>query len=507
MNTSVRFTFDKLVFDKSHDINAVVYLGAPKLDRADKRPPILIVPVIDISGSMVDRVLNSGESKLDFAKKSVNKLIDHLRPGDFFAGVKFSTSVEVICKPEAITDTSKVRLQSEVAKLSPLSSTNLSDAMLRGLELANSADLPKDVLVRVILFTDGLPNAGISQTREGISKLLTANLGRATLSAFGYGTDADQELLSSLASLGKGNFAFIDNPDKAATAFARELGGLLSTYAQNIVVEIEPQGGHEITKVISDVTSEADGKNVKIEVADLLSEETRHIVLAVKTAAQSQSLPRPLNVLALKVSYDLIDDDGKRQHKEEEIKGKIEFVKDGSAQDKPTKDVEEIVGVHQVLEAQLEADKLAQAGNYNAAFVLMDNLGAEMQTRGLVGGHGMASYLKKGLADSHVYASFAGARSSVKSATRGRTVLADDETEAALFCANVGVSNSMQQDMVSSFVGDGSGVEVSAPIDLSQAIGVTPAPAPAPVPVQKVATPSVPTKSKDGRNKTRSKGW
>lgn len=38
MDTKVRFTFDKLSFDKSHDIHAVVYLSSPKLERASKRP-------------------------------------------------------------------------------------------------------------------------------------------------------------------------------------------------------------------------------------------------------------------------------------------------------------------------------------------------------------------------------------------------------------------------------------------------------------------------------------
>ena len=72
MKVEARFTHDKLDHSKQNEIHVVVSLTAPKKDWEKERQPICIIPVIDVSGSM------QGE-KLDYAKQSVIKLIDHLR--------------------------------------------------------------------------------------------------------------------------------------------------------------------------------------------------------------------------------------------------------------------------------------------------------------------------------------------------------------------------------------------------------------------------------------------
>ena len=64
-----------------------------------------------------------------------------------------------------------------------------------------------------------------------------------TLSAFGYGADCDQVLLSTLADVGGGSFASIDGDDAVLTAFARELGGLVATYAADVRVRFVPLAG------------------------------------------------------------------------------------------------------------------------------------------------------------------------------------------------------------------------------------------------------------------------
>ena len=84
MKIQPRFTHDKVRFDKTNDVHLVVSLKAPKLDWEAKRPPVCIIPIIDVSGSM------KGE-KLDYAKKTLLKLVDHLRPGDYCGLGAFAT--------------------------------------------------------------------------------------------------------------------------------------------------------------------------------------------------------------------------------------------------------------------------------------------------------------------------------------------------------------------------------------------------------------------------------
>jgi hypothetical protein len=77
--------------------------------------------------------------------------------------------------------------------------------------------------------------------------VLEANRGEATVSAFGYGDDADQDLLRELSELGKGNYAHVQSPEEALTAFAHELGGL--PVERRIRREMGLPGRHEPRRV------------------------------------------------------------------------------------------------------------------------------------------------------------------------------------------------------------------------------------------------------------------
>lgn len=268
LETKARLTFDSVQFDKTNDAHVVVSLKAPKIDWQSKRPAVCVMPVIDISGSMRG-------AKLEYAKQSVMKLIDHLQPGDYCGIVAFESSVHVVSPPVEMTQARKDELKALVGKLQTIGGTNFSGGLLQGLEFLNEGDMPSGMLFRIIMFTDGCANEGVATKGPDIVKLLTANLGRSTVSAFGYGPDADQELLADVAKAGNGNYAFIRNPEEALSAFAKELGGLLSTFAQNLVIEVAPHKGHSIEEVLSDVTVEEKDEKVLIKLPDILSEEER----------------------------------------------------------------------------------------------------------------------------------------------------------------------------------------------------------------------------------------
>ena len=375
MKLEARFTFNEINHEQDNDNHLVIGLTAPKIDWQSKRPPICVNLVLDNSGSM------DGE-KLDYVKKSVDKLIEHLQPGDFCSVVVFESNVQVVSPPVEITQFKKDELKAKVSAIQTMGSTNLSGGMLQGLEFANKADLPSNVVNRVILLTDGQANVGISDKAQ-LVQVLAQNLGKATLSAFGYGRDADQELLANLAKTGKGNYAFIDNPDKAISTFAKELGGLLSMYAQNIEIHVEPHNGHKITEVVSDVDVTEDNGKITVKLPEILSEETRNIILAMKLSKQNQALPRAMNVADIKVMYELIDASGKKEKKSEETKARVTFVKAGDEQTKPTAEVDAVVGIAELVKRQLEAENFAKAGDYTSAQGAMDKAAWGFERRGL----------------------------------------------------------------------------------------------------------------------------
>jgi len=442
-----RFTHDKVRFNKTNDVHLVVSLKAPKLDWETKRPRVCIIPIIDVSGSMM------GE-KLDFAKKTILKLVDHLSPGDYCGLGAFATEVHEIQAPVEMTQASKDALKNRIGDLCSTSTTNFSGGLELGLKWGGKVDVGKDVLVRVIMLTDGCANHGVTSA-EGLAKIVDTR-GKTTVSCFGYGTDANQELLADLAKRGGGNYAFIKHPDEALSAFGKELGGLLSTYAQSIVIDLAPHNGHKIEGVISDVdVEEKDGK-VVIKLGDLLSEEERHVVIAMKLSEQAQALPREMNIADVKVDYDLLVD-GKREHRQVELKAKLRFVKGGEEQEKPTQEVDQIVGLAQVGQAQVEAEEFAKKGDFKSAVARMGAMAAALDGRG----HDKLGAFAKGIQSRVIcqtnYASSQGyLRSSKGYSARGMSVSKMDgdlehELVSSGLSADFAMANAAQSSTASSF--------------------------------------------------------
>ena len=468
MKIDARLTFEKVRFDQDFDAHLVISLMAPSPEGELKRPRICIIPVIDVSPSM------AGE-KIAYAKRSVEKLIDHLSPTDYCGLVQFSGRAEVIQRPVKVTTAAKDDLKRKVGDLQLGSATNIADALLVGCELANQMDLPGEIITRVIIFTDGQANTGPAIHRGDILKLVEANVGIATVSAFGYGRDADQTLLSEMAKLGKANYAFIQNPDDALTAFGKELGGLLSTYATSVELNVSPLVGHEISSIVSDVDAEEEkiGGDMTIKIPELLAEEQRDIVLAVKLKAQQAGGPRPVNVFEVKAGYDILDANRHKERKAAEAKAKAQFVRDGEQDTKANPDLDRIVGLAQVIRAQIEAEEQAKRGNFLGAQQVMAAAAASVQQRGHGGLQRLASNVSSRLASPSHYADGASYLASSRSGgTRGYGVTSYDANALSdLESVGVQVSNSVQTSTSNAFAG-GAAPVVPAPVgDLGAIIG------------------------------------
>ncbi len=473
MKIDARLTFDKVRYDQDTTAHLVLSLTAPALEANLKRPKLCIIPVIDVSPSMTE---GNGD-KFRYAKRSIEKLIDHLSPGDYCGLVEFSGTARTVQKPIPVTHANKEALKRAVNDLRIGSATNIADALLTGIKLADDMDLPGEVISRVILFTDGQPNRGPAISTADILTLLGKNVETtlASVSAFGYGHDANQDLLAQVAKLAKGNYAFVANPDDALTAFGKELGGLLSSYATNLQIEVTPLNGHEIVEVVSDVVheEEAIGGDMSIEVPELLMEERRDLVVAVKLKTQKAGGPRSVNVFEVKGGYDVIDPTGHKERKTFEARAKIQFVKDGEQDAKPIVELDEIVSLAQIVHAQLQAEEAAKKGQYAAAASIMRNAADVAGGKGYIHLQSLASKVGSKMGDAHTYAASASYRASTsRGGSRGMGVASYD-AEAAQDLGMVGVqlNNSVQASTSSLFSGGASHVGDGTPVAPSVGVG------------------------------------
>jgi Ca-activated chloride channel family protein len=444
MKTTAQLTFEKLRFDRPRDAHLVVSLAAPHTDTRTARPPVCVIPVLDVSGSMQG-------PKLHHAKQSILKLVDHLAPGDFCGVVAFSTEVETLAAPAAMTQERKDALKAAVGRLVSRHNTNLGGGMLAGLDHARVTKVPAGMPVRVILFTDGLANEGPAKRPEELRRLLEENLGEATLSAFGYGDDVDQELLRELSTIGKGNYAYVRSPEDALTAFARELGGLLSTYAQSIEVRVTPGEGVQLTEVVSDVDAREDHGSAVIRVPDLLAEEVRHLVLGVRFAPRPIALDAPVAVAEVEVSFERLEG-GRVVRERLACKATARFVAAEDSQATPTASADAVVAIAQLVRAQIEAEEAARQGRYAEA----RNVAVLFQSAVVARGHdavgAAAGKLADMVGDRDAYDRSKAYRSSMrKGSSRNVSSMYEAEAEADLQAMGRARKTAAQDRMEESF--------------------------------------------------------
>jgi Ca-activated chloride channel homolog len=353
-----RLEYSKVAFDRKHTVHLLVTLEGKSLDE-DKRKPLSIGVAIDCSGSM-------GGEKIEYAKKSLLKLVEHLTSKDTLSIVGFSDAVFSILKPKRMTAEAKEEARAEIMRLRSLASTNLSGGLLEAYQNTGDTDRAKGTLVRAFLFTDGLPTAGITDKGKLVEMAGQRPEG-VSLTCFGYGADHDPELMASMAKQGGGNFWFVKTPDECPAFFGRELGGLLSCVAQTVKLKLTAAPGVRIVEVLNDLDVDAkeDGSEATVSVDDVYAEEKRKVLVRLELPEKSKAVAvRPSKVCDIEASF---QDLRVNEPRSESTKVTAEYVREDEADKSQDKEVLEQIEFLKAAEAQAEAEKLADRGQFAQA--------------------------------------------------------------------------------------------------------------------------------------------
>jgi len=196
-----------------------------------ERKDASLVFVIDVSGSM------SMDNRLGLVKRSLELLVEQLRPTDQVAIVVYGTEARIVL--DSTPGSAKGKILSAIHRLEPEGSTNAEAGLRLGYRVALKNYLPGGIN-RIILCSDGVANVGQTEADAILDEVRGYVEEGVTLTTIGFGMDNyNDTLMEQLADNGDGFYAYVDDMNEAERLFVDKITGTLQTIALDAKVQVE----------------------------------------------------------------------------------------------------------------------------------------------------------------------------------------------------------------------------------------------------------------------------
>ncbi|NJL95310.1 MAG: DUF3520 domain-containing protein, partial [Anaerolineae bacterium] len=196
-----------------------------------EREPLLLVFVIDVSGSMADG------NRLELVKASLRVLLDALQPEDRVGIITYTDYATPVLFPTPVAE--KATILAAIDPLVPLNSTNAEAGLVEGYNMAETYALDGQT-TRVILLSDGVANVGNTSAGGILERIANSARRGITLTSVGVGMgNYNDVLLEQLANNGDGNYYYVDTLQEAQRVFTENLAGTLFVIGYDAKVQVE----------------------------------------------------------------------------------------------------------------------------------------------------------------------------------------------------------------------------------------------------------------------------
>ena len=236
--------------DSPVTLDLLVKVEAPRPAGAPSRPTLNLALVLDRSGSM------AASKKIDYARAAATFAVGQLLPEDRVGITIFDDEVETIAPSAPATD--KPGLVRRIEGIRPRGATNLHGGWAEGVDQVERHRV-EGGLNRVLLLSDGLANAGVTDPNAislEAKGALQRGIGTSTL---GLGDEYNEDLLEAMARAGDGNYYYVESPSQLTDLFQTELLGLMATVGRGARLRIEPAEGVAVADVLNDLRREPGG--------------------------------------------------------------------------------------------------------------------------------------------------------------------------------------------------------------------------------------------------------
>ena len=210
----------------------IIHIGLQGYELPEgEEPPLNLVFLVDVSGSM------HGEDRLMLAQKSLNLLIDQLRPEDHVSLAVYAGAAGAVLPPTP--GTHKLVMRCAVNALSAGGSTAGGEGLALAYDLAEE-NFDDNAVNRVILMTDGDFNVGIANPEMLEDFVAEKRESGVYLSVYGFGRGNYNDLLmQTIAQAGNGTAAYVDVLAEARKLFRDDFASSVFPIADDVKIEVE----------------------------------------------------------------------------------------------------------------------------------------------------------------------------------------------------------------------------------------------------------------------------
>lgn len=226
---AARFAQADCPWNEQHKLVRIALKGR-ELEQAT-RPPLNLVFLLDVSGSMRDA------NKLPLVKRSLDMLCNQLDERDRVSIVVYAGASGLVLPPTSGADRNTIL--GALKRLEAGGGTNGGQGIRLAYKTARK-NFHKEGVNRVILCTDGDFNIGVTQGGD-LNRLIEKKAkGGVFLSVLGFGMGNYKDgTLEGLADKGNGNYAYIDTFSEARKVLVDQMSGTLVTIAKDVKIQVE----------------------------------------------------------------------------------------------------------------------------------------------------------------------------------------------------------------------------------------------------------------------------
>lgn len=210
----------------------IIHIGLQGYELPEgERRPLNLTFLVDVSGSM------GSPDKLALAQKSMNLVIDRLRPQDTVAVTYYAEGAGTTLAPTP--GDRKLKLRCAVASLYASGGTAGATGMTNAYDQAR-AGFAADRVNRILMFTDGDFNVGVTDDKRLEDYVADRRADGIYLSVYGFGRGNYQDArMQAIAQAGNGIAAYVDDLNEARRLFGPRFDRGAFPIADDVKIQVE----------------------------------------------------------------------------------------------------------------------------------------------------------------------------------------------------------------------------------------------------------------------------